>query len=371
MQAGSVGLAASTTALAATDTAIKGKVRARPLFIDSLGEIGNPNLPEADQEGPGKGIDPRALADAKASGLCAFNQTLGYVAGKFEPFEYSVRDIAQWDALIRANSHSLLKVLGVRDIQRARGEGRLGVIYGFQNAAMMGDDAKRVAVFANLGVRIIQLTYNVRNQLGDGSMVAENKGLTEFGRAVVHELNQNRVIVDLSHSGEKLCLDAATASRQPIVISHTGCRALTDLPRNKSDQELRLVAEKGGYVGIYFMPFLAIERQPMEADLVAHIEHAIDVCGEDHVGIGTDGTVPAIDDMPEYMKRLKKEHAERVAAGIAATGERDDIVTFLPDLAGPQKFHKLADLLAKRGHRPARIEKILGLNFLRAAERIW
>ncbi len=373
MQAGSVALAASTTALAAPDanTVAKGKARSRTLIIDSLGEIGNPNLPEADQEGPGKGIDRRALADAKASGLCAFNQTLGYVAGKFEPFEHSVREIAQWDALIRANSHSLLKVLGVRDIRRARDEGKLGVIYGFQNAAMMGNDAKRVAIFANLGVRVIQLTYNVRNQLGDGSMVAENKGLTEFGRTVVHELNQNRVIVDLSHSGEKICLDAATASQQPIVISHTGCRALTDLPRNKSDQELRLVADKGGYVGIYFMPFLAIDSQPMAADLIAHIEHAVNVCGEDHVGIGTDGTVPAIDDMPEYIKRLKKEHVERVAGGIAATGERDDIVTFLPDLAGPQKFHKLADLLAKRGHKSARIEKILGLNFLRAAERIW
>jgi membrane dipeptidase len=178
-------------------------------------------------------------------------------------------------------------------------------------------------------------------------------------------------MVDLSHSGEQICLDAVSASAKPIAITHTGCRALVDLPRNKSDRELRAVAEKGGFVGMYFMPFLAAGRQPMAADLVAHIEHAVKVCGEDHVGIGTDGTVCAIDDMPDYMRALEKEVQQRRAAGISAPGERADIVTFLPDLQGPDKFHKLADLLAKRGHSASRIDKILGLNFLRFAGDVW
>jgi membrane dipeptidase len=134
---------------------------------------------------------------------------------------------------------------------------------------------------------------------------------------------------------------------------------------------MRLVAEKGGFVGMYFMPFLAMGRQPMAADLVAHIEHAIKVCGEDHVGIGSDGYASAIDDVPGYMRELEKVVQERRAAGISAPGERGDIVTFLPDLQGPDKFHKLADLLAKRGHSASRIDKILGLNFLRFAGDIW
>ncbi len=347
-------------------------MKTQPMIIDSLGGITNPNLTPAQQEDElTMGIDQRAIDDALASGLTAFNMTMGYVFGQEDPFEQTVRQIAAWDALIRRKSQSLRKVWNVKDIQAARANKQLGVIYGFQNAVMMGDNEQRVGLFANLGVRVIQLTYNTRNTLGDGSMVPENHGLTEFGRKVVHELNRHRVLVDLSHSGEQTCLDAIAVSSQPIIISHTGCRALTNLPRNKTDRELRLVADSGGFVGIYFMPFLAIDRQPGAQDLIAHIEHAIHVCGEDHVGIGTDGSVSQIDDMQGYMAELKKEVDHRRSTGIGAAGERADIVPFLPDLSGPGKFMQLADLLAKRGHSSGRIEKILGSNFMSAAERIW
>ncbi len=346
-------------------------VRARrPIIIDGLGGISNSNLTAADER-PNRGIDARALADAHASGLCAFNQTIGYVFGPDEPFEASVRDIGVWDQLIRSRPQDLLKVYSGDDVRQAHASGRVGVILGFQNAAMMGNDATRAGLFANLGIKVIQLTYNGRNQLGDGSMVTENRGLTEFGRQVVHELNRNRVMVDLSHSGEQTCLDAVVASEQPIVISHTGCRAIADLPRNKSDRELRLVAEKGGVVGIYFMPFLAIDRQPTATDLIAHIEHALAVCGEDHVSIGTDGSVPRIDDMQRYYAELEKEVEMRRTTGIGATGERADIVPFLPDLQGADKFWRLADLLQQRGHKASVIDKILGANFLRLADAVW
>ncbi len=356
-----------------TQTSTRPVTARRPgrIIIDALGDITNENLSEAEQDGPEQGIDARALADARASGLTAFNHTLGYVFGDQEPYEFTIRQIAMWDNLIRRHPDALCKVYSVSDIRQAHAQGKTGVIYGFQNAAMMGSDAKRVETFANLGVRVIQLTYNGRNQLGDGSMVADNKGLTDFGREVVHELNKHRVLVDLSHSGETTCLDAISASSEPIVISHTGCRAVTDLPRNKTDHELRQVADKGGFVGIYFMPFLAIGRQPMAADLIAHLEHAIQICGEDHVGIGTDGSVPQIDDMATYLDNLKKEVEMRRATGIGAAGERGDIVKFLPDLVGVNKFHHLAELLARRGHSGRRIDKILGLNFLRTAEQIW
>lgn len=344
----------------------------RPLIIDALGSIENFNRPQAQKDDPANiGIDARSLADAKAAGLSAFNMTIGHVFSNEDPFEQSVREVAAWDAFIRRHDHALIKVLQAADIRRAHEQGSTGVILGFQNAAMMGNDVRRVETFANLGVRVIQLTYNGPNQLGDGATVPANRGLTPFGHEVVHALNRHRVMVDVSHSGEQICLDTVAASTQPICITHTGCRALADLPRNKTDRELRLVAEKGGFVGIYFMPFLAIGRQPMAADLIAHIEHAIKVCGEDHVGLGTDGSIGAIDDMPGYMKSLEKEVQDRRAAGISAPGERGDIVTFLPDLHGPDKFLRLADMLAKRGHSTSRIEKVLGLNFLRYAGDIW
>jgi membrane dipeptidase len=247
----------------------------------------------------------------------------------------------------------------------------VGIIYGFQNAAQMGSDASRADIFADLGVRVIQLTYNVANQLGDGSMAPEGRGLTRFGHEVVERLNANRVMVDLSHSGTQICLDAARASKQPISINHTGCRALTDLPRNKTDEELRLVADRGGFVGIYFMPFLNPTGHATAADVVAHIEHALKVCGEGHVGIGTDGPTTQIDDLDAYKTALAKEHADRIAKGIAAAGERADTHPFVDDLRGPDQFRKLARLLAARGHKPSRIEKILGANFVRYARDVW
>ena len=348
----------------------------RPVVINCLGGIEDPNLalgrPQgapADTSNPD--VDDRAIRDAHASGLTAVNITLGYVAGPDDPYDYTLKTLDTWDGIIRQRSKDLLRVDTAADILRARDDGRIGVIYGFQNAAQVGTDLDRIGVFERRGVRVIQLTYNPSNQIGDGSMAPENRGLTPFGREVVARLNASRIMVDLSHSGERTCLDAIAASSRPISINHTGCRALCDLPRNKSDAELRGVADKGGFVGIYFMPFLTLSGHATAADVVAHIEHAVNVCGEDHVGIGTDGDVSAIDDLDAYQAHLAGEVTGRAKAGIGAAGERADTYPFVVDLRGVDQFRKLAALLRSRGFGQARIDKILGLNFLAYAREIW
>ena len=345
--------------------------------INMLGGIRNPNrrgsrgpLGGAPADGP-LTLDERALGDARASGTTAINTTIGYVAGPQDPFEYSVAEVTRWNRIIRAHPEALLKVWAASDIERAAREGKVGIIQGFQNAAMMGDDRQRVGVFAGLGVKIIQLTYNGPNQLGHGSMVPENGGLTGSGRDVAAELNATRTLVDLSHSGEQTCLDAIDASVAPIAVTHTGCRAVTDLPRNKTDRELRMVAEGGGIVGIYFMPFLAADGRAVAADVVRHIEHAVQVCGEEHVGIGTDGGTTAVDDLDAAYEAARREVEARRRAGIGAAGERPGVVPFIPDLHGPGQFWKLADMLRARGHTPERVERILGRNALRAMREIW
>lgn len=366
-------LSASTNSPAAPATAPGGD----SLIINALGGLENPNLaPEpavASQPVAATrpaGVDERAIADSLASGLTAVNVTLGYVAGPMEPFEYTLREIGSWDRLIEGDSR-LLKVGTTADILRARAEHRLGVIYGLQNATQVGTDPKRIDKFAELGVRVIQLTYNPRNQLGDGAAVAENHGLTSLGREVVARLNARRVMVDLSHSGENTCLEAARLSTQPVSINHTGCRAMLDLPRNKTDAELRLVAERGGFIGIYFMPFLHPAGHPRAEDVVRHLEHAVNICGEDHVGIGTDGSATPVDNLERYRAELAKEVAARRQAGISAPGEGPDTFPFVVDLRGVDQFRQLARLLAGRGHPATRIEKILGGNFLRFARDVW
>jgi membrane dipeptidase len=341
------------------------------IIVNALGGLENPNLPDPESQPKAAAVDERVLREAHASGLTAVNVTLGYISGDMEPFEFTVRDVAEMDALIRANSKDLVKIHTAADISRAKSEGRIGIIYGFQNAAMLGSDATRVDVFANLGVRVIQLTYNPANQIGDGSAATMNRGLTPFGHEVIDRLNANRVMVDLSHSGRNTCLEATRASKQPVSINHTGCRALNDLPRNKTDEELRLVASAGGFVGIYFMPFLNPAGHAMAQDVVAHLDHAINVCGEDHVGIGTDGTVTAIDDLEKYKSVLAQEVAARRKAGVSAAGERPDTLPFVVDLRGVNQFYDLAARLAARGYTTARIEKILGRNFVRYATDVW
>jgi membrane dipeptidase len=338
------------------------------LIVNALGGFDDPNVQGDSSE---RTISDRNVADARASGLTAVNVTMGYVSGPGEPFEQTVREIARWDARLAGRPNDLIQVLTAADILRARRENRIGIIYGFQNAAMVGRDASRVDAFADLGVRVIQLTYNPANDLGGGSMAAGDPGLTAFGREVVERLNLNKIMVDLSHSGRQTCLDAARASRRPISINHTGCRALVDLPRNKSDEELRLVAERGGFVGIYFMPFLNPRSLATPEDVVAHIDHAVNVCGEDHVGIGTDGGTTGIDDMPAYRAHMRAEVAQRRAAGIGAAGENPDTLPFVERLSGPDQFHRLIALLDRRGYSEARIEKIMGLNFVAFAREVW
>ncbi|MDQ4088347.1 MAG: dipeptidase [Pseudomonadota bacterium] len=342
------------------------------LIVNALGGLSDPNVDD-DRLAPEarRTISDRVIADARASGMDAVNVTLGYISGDEEPFEQTVREIARWDVRVRSRPADLIKVLTAAEIERARAERKIGIICGFQNSAMMGSDASRVQLFADLGVRVVQLTYNPANQLGDGATAPENRGLTPFGREVVEALNAARVMVDLSHSGQRTCLEAARLSRQPVSINHTGCRALTDLPRNKTDEELRLVASRGGFIGIYFMPFLSPDSVATAADVVAHIDHAVNVCGEDHVGIGTDGGTTAIDDMAAYRIRIREEIAERRAAGIGARGENPDTVPFVEELTGPDQFRRLIALLERRGYSAGRIEKIMGLNFLNYAREVW
>src|SRR3954471_10759137 len=361
--------AAGAAALAGPGAAQRqGRPRRPTLIVNALGGLDDPNI---QGEAGERIISDRIIADARASGLTAVNVTMGYVAGNGEPFEQTVREIARWDARLAGRRNDLIQILSAADILRASRERRIGIIFGFQNAAMMGSDASRVDAFADLGVRVIQLTYNPANSLGGGSMAPGDPGLTAFGREVIDRLNRNKIMVDLSHSGRQTCLDAARASRQPISINHTGCRALVDLPRNKSDEELRLVAERGGFVGIYFMPFVNAASVCTAADVVAHVDHAVNVCGEDHVGIGTDGGTTGIDEMDGYRSHMRAEVAQRRAAGIGAAGENPDTLPFCEELSGPDQYRRLIALLDRRGYGEARIEKIMGLNFLNFAREVW
>ncbi len=349
---------------------------ARPMIVNALGGLANLNM-TLGQKGHGVPggeellINDRSIADARAAHLTAVNITLGYVFGPGDPHELTIKSLDQWDALIAGSPKDLTKVTRVTDFARARAEDRIGIIYGTQNSAQVGDHPERVDAYYKRGVRVMQVTYNDRNMMGGGSVAPEDTPLTPLGHQLVEKLNATKIMVDLSHSGRQTCLDAIAASKAPISINHTGCRALTDLPRNKTDEELRGVARKGGFVGMYFMPFLTLDGHPHATAAADHIVHALAVCGEDHVGLGTDGGPTGVDDLALYQSALEKEIAERAAAGVGAKGERPDTYPFMPELRGPGQYATIVDLLGKRGVKPRVIDKVLGKNFVDYAGRVW
>lgn len=312
-------------------------------------------------------LSPEMVANAVASGITGINLTVGGGGSVEDNFGR----IAMWEREIAAHPESLMQVKSVADLVTAKQQKKLGLIYGFQDASVIGNDVSRVQLFSSFGVRIIQLTYNVRNLVGDGCLEPANGGLSQLGRQLVEELNAKKVLIDLSHCGQQTTADGIRESKAPVAITHSGCWAVAQRPRNKRDEELKAMADKGGVIGIYLMPFLTMGPQPADADVVRHIEHAVNVCGEDHVGVGSDLSITPHNVTESY----KKAHADFVAGrqkqGIAAPGEDPNVFMFVPELNAPNRLELLAEKLLKKGHSESRVEKIVGGNFFRLLKEVW
>jgi membrane dipeptidase len=347
--------------------AASGSLYERATVIDALGGFGefDPNAPS---DAP---LSARAIADVRASGLTAVVVTVCEVGNGPDRFEKAVRSIAGMEREIAAHPEVFVKVLRGGDLAAAKASGRTGVIYTFQDTCMLDGDLGRLALFHDLGLRGCQPTYNRRNLIGDGCLESADGGLSHLGIDFVAELNRLGILLDLSHAGRRTIRDGIAASKAPMAISHTACRALADFPRNTDDEALGALADKGGVAGIYFMPFLRTSGQARAEDVIRHLEHAVDVCGEDHVGLGTDGTVSHIELDEAYRASVRHEVAERRRLGISAPGETDDIVKLVPEYNEPRRFERLAADLSRRGWSAGRIEKVLGANFARLYREVW
>jgi membrane dipeptidase len=245
------------------------------------------------------------------------------------------------------------------------------VLLGTQDSAMIGPELDRLAQMKKDEVMTVQLTYNNGNLAGDGSLEARNGGITKLGKATIERIEAEKLLLDLSHGGARTMAEAAAFAKRPLVISHTGARALTNHPRNTADETIKAVADKGGVVGVYFMPFLTLDSHPKGSDLLAHIEHVANVAGEDHVGIGTDnGVLPQVMDA-EATRKLHEWAAARIKAGIAAPGEGLDVWPMVKDYNSVDRYRRIAADLQKRGWSEARLEKLFGANFLRVYRDAW
>jgi membrane dipeptidase len=336
------------------------------IIIDALGGVGDPYGPEEQLR-----LSDRAWAEMLGTGVTMLRDTVMPVGNVADAWGDYQKDVTSKQNILNANPDRLVLVRSAADIVKAKSEKKFGVVLGTQDTSMVGPQLDRLAQMKKDGVMTVQLTYNNANLAGDGSLEPRNGGLTKLGKATIERIEAEKQLLDLSHGGARTMAEAAAHAKRPLVISHTGARALTDHPRNTSDETIKAVADKGGVVGVYFMPFLTLDSHPKAADLIAHVEHIANVAGEDHVGIGTDnGVLPQLMDA-EARKKLDKWQMDRINAGIAAPGEGIGVYPMVADYNTVDRYGRFAADLQKRGWSEARLEKLMGGNFLRVYREAW
>ena len=339
----------------------------RAIVIDAQGSVYEPD-PNVK---PGAPPSKMMIDEVRGSGVTAVSMTMGPVGNVPNVYVETLEYLALVSNVIANNPDLLMTVLRGQDLSLSKRNKRMGIIYNLQDTTALETELKRVRTLWLAGVRIIQLTYNKRNLCGDGALEPANAGLSDFGRQVIAELEKHKVLLNLSHGGQKTIAEAIAAAKAPPAITHSGCRDLIDNPRNVYDRELRALADKGGVVGIYFMPFLREAGMANSEDVLRHLEHAVKVCGEDHVGIGTDGGLSALVMDDKARERQRKFYEYRKAQGIAAPGEAADVFNIVPEYNAPRRLETLANDLSRRGWTQTRIEKILGGNFARLFNEVW
>jgi membrane dipeptidase len=280
----------------------------------------------------------------------------------WEDFESTVKNIAEFNGFFREHGDLIRPVRTTVDIQRAKEEGKTGIILSFQNAHAFEDQIGYVEIFKQLGVGIVQLCYNTQNLVGTGCYERDG-GLSDFGREILAEMNRVGVMADLSHVGANTSREVIQESGKPVCYSHCLPSGLKEHPRNKSDEELRFIAEHGGFVGVtMFPPFLRNGNDSTVDDYAEAIEYVLNICGEDVVGVGTDFTQDQGQDFFDWLTHDK---------GYARRLTRFGHIVMPQGFRTLGEFPSLTDALLRRGWPESRVEKVVGGNWVRVLRDVW
>ncbi len=244
------------------------------------------------------------------------------------------------------------------DIIKAKEENKIGFILGMEGAEPLGADVQLLRIFYTLGLRVLGFTHALRTYLADSSFLTPRKmgqagGLTDLGLTFLEEAQEMGILIDVSHLNDPGFWDVIDFSRAPVVATHSNCRALTDHPRNLTDDQIRAIADSGGVVGVNACS-LFVEPPDLE-HLVGHIDHIVNVGGVEHAGIGPDFA----DYVVQYMTEGEK-----------ARLPLDGIVP-VSGLPGDEDVPRIAEQLTKLGYRSREIDLIMGENFLRVFKEIF
>ena len=303
--------------------------------------------------------------ELRAGNITAINATVS----TWENFIQTMAHLAAWMRRFRERD-DILQVKTTDDIRAAKQMKKTGIILGFQNASPIENELDRLGLFLALGVRVIQLTYHETNLLGSGCWERNDAGLSNFGVDAVREMNRLGILIDLSHVGRRTTLDAIETSEQPVAISHANARSFCDHPRNKEEDALKRLAEKGGVVGATsFAPFLPRGFESTVEDFVDAIDDMVERIGVDHVAIGTDST----HDQPlEFWHYIGSQQGTKFPSTFADGSLPYTELSFQPGgIATSSEFPNIAEALVNRGYNAGEITKLLGGNWMRLFEQVW
>ena len=305
---------------------------------------------------------PAVYQSLQAGKVTAINATIAV----WEDYLETMDNVVAWLRRFRTHEDSLLQVKSVDDVARAKDTGKTGVVLGWQNATPIGNQLDRLALFHSLGVRIVQITYNERNLLGNGCYERKDEGLSNFGVDAVREMNRLGILIDLSHVGDRTTLEAAEVSEKPVACTHANARSFYDHLRNKTDDALKLITEKGGVIGANaFPPFLPNQFESTVQDYVDAIDDLVERVGIDHVAIGTDYT----QDQPKaFFDWLFSQQGTKAR-------ERPlpypDPMVHPKGMETPDRLSSISEELVNRGYDEASVRKVLGENWLRLFREVW
>jgi len=297
--------------------------------------------------------------DMRRGGLTGANCTCSV----WEGFRDTMVNIGQWNNWFDVHDDLIFKARTVADIRRAKGEGRTAIVLGFQNTSAFEDQVAFVRIFKDAGVGIAQMTYNTQNLVGSGCYESTDGGLSDFGHDVVAEMNRVGMLCDLSHVGSQTSRDVILASTKPVAYSHCLPNGLKDHPRNKTDEELRFIADQGGFIGVtMFPPFLRRGIEAGIADYVEAMDYVINIAGEDAVGIGTDFTQGQGDEFMRWITHDKGNGRKLTDFGP---------VKFPDGLGAIGDMANLTKAMQAAGWTEPRIRKVMGENWLKLLDAVW
>ncbi len=298
----------------------------------------------------------------RSSGINVFHPAIGM--GGVTENKSVLQFFAAWNGFLANHAELFMRIDSVEDFSRLQQSEKIGVILGLQNANHFQTVAD-VKLFHALGQRVAQLTYNARNMIGSGSTERSDGGLSDFGIEIVEEMNEVGIAVDVSHCGDRTTLDAFEASQNPVLITHSNCRALVPgHPRLKTDEAIRKMAVTGGVMGITGVRMFVRDTEPTTIEhCLDHFDHVAQLVGVEHVGVGSDSDLDGYDDLPaEVNARLRDSYK-----GSYGFREKIDI----EGLDHPKRMYDLTEGLIRRGYRDSDIEGVLGGNFKRVLAQIW